>query len=128
MDENLTILPRATLIVDGPDATRALAALKEELEEAHGRALIYEIVLPADGSPWVERKLPALADYLVTKKYGPLGGRSARVALWSNDRVHVLECEAFFQGVGEVLGLEPTPLELHLRELVAKRRAAEQGS
>lgn len=125
MDENLTLLPRATLIVEGPDATRALAELREELEETHGRSLIYEIVLPADGTPWVRSKLPALADYLVTKKYGVLGGKSVRIALWSGDRVHVLDCPAFFQGVGEVLGLEPAPLELHLRELVAARRAAE---
>lgn len=123
MDENLTLLPRATLIVEGQDATRALAELREELEEAHGRALIYEHVLPADGSPWVEKLLPALADYLSMKKYGVLGGKSVRIALWSGPHVHVLESEAFFDGVGEVLGMERAALELKLRELVAARSA-----
>jgi hypothetical protein len=125
MDEHMTILPRAIHIYDGPDATRALAELRERLEAEHGRALIYELVLPGDGRPWIERCLPALADYLVAKKYGVMGGKGVRIALWSGDRVHVLDCEAFFGGVGEVLQLEPAPLELHLREMVAARRATE---
>lgn len=124
MDETTPFRTRAAQIIPGPEATSALFALREALEVEHGRALIYELIAPVDGHPWVARALPALASYVRSKKFGVLGGRALRFAVWSGDVVLVLESGPFFEAVGEVLALERPALEAHLQALIAARAEA----
>lgn len=124
MDETTPFRTRAAQTIPGLEATAALYALHEALEAEHGRALIYEVIASVDGHPWVARALPALAAYVRSKKFGTLGGRAVLFAVWSGDAVLILESAAFFEAVGEVLGLDRPALEAHLHALVAARAEA----
>lgn len=118
----IDLLALAERVVPGHEATAILDEVRATLEDEYGRALIYEVVPPTDGSDWLEPRAQLLSNYLDSRKYGPIGGPSVRIAIWVGPSMHLLTSEAFFGYVAEKRGVTLKVLEQELR---AARRAAD---
>ncbi|MCK6549215.1 hypothetical protein L6R52_25455 [Myxococcota bacterium] len=110
------LLTRATSSFAGAEANQFLWEVRAELEEAHGRAVLYELVLDdaATLATMLETQLPRLTEHLRAKGLPMLGGPSLLVSLWRGPRAFVFRGDSLFTTVAELAGLTRDELRARL--------------
>ena len=102
------LLRDAHEVISGLDANRRMYELRGELVERFGRAVMYEVVLPApEAGQWasfVARELPKLAEHLTAKKETVPGSASVAIFVWSGQEAHHFDAPTFWQSIADIEG------------------------
>ena len=115
------ILHRAAQIIPGTEANAQLLDVRATLEKEHGSALIYEVVPPADGSTWIDQRVPRLSQYLIERDHGPIGDAAVRIAVWVETSLYLLTADAFFGFVADRRGVTLKALATELSNKIPRK-------
>lgn len=118
MDAFDRLITRASAVVEGPDANRALWDARQALEDEHTLVVVYEMVLGAQATwaGFLQQQLPRLTEHLGAKGLTMLGGSNVVLALWRGDVMYTFTCADFFGAIAEIEGMSLDTLRERIKD------------